>query len=224
MKIDKLNKNDRPRERLILNGPNNLTDVELLAIMLGSGSKKESVLELSARLINEYGFKRLFQMSYEELNKISGIKEAKATKLMAAFEISRRCVKEDVLKKTTIYNAKELYKFIVSDYYLIDYEMISVVYVNNSLEVIKKRMFSNEVPAQVLIPTRKIVAEAISLNAFGVFLAHNHPSNNITPSMSDIDTTIELSRVLANIQIKLLDHIIIGKDDYYSFEESDIKI
>jgi len=223
MKLGKLNKNDRPRERLINNGAASLSDVELLAIMLGSGSKEESVLDLSTRLIEKYGFKALFQMSYSELNRIKGIKEAKATKLMAAFEISKRCMRVSNDKKIKITNAKALYEYVKSEYLLVDYELLCVVYVNNSLEVIKKRTYSNLGPASVVIPVRAIVTEAIALNAYGVFLSHNHPSGNTMPSISDMDSTLELSRVLSNIQIKLLDHIIIGHDDYYSLEEMDIK-
>lgn len=90
MKIKEMNEEEKPREKLLANGVKALTDSELLAIMLGSGTKEESVLELSSRLINKYGLSKLFNMSFDELSKIKGIKEAKATKLMSAFEIARR--------------------------------------------------------------------------------------------------------------------------------------
>ena len=115
VKIDEIDKLDRPREKMVIKGPEALSEVELLAIMLGSGSKNESVLDLSKRLIKDYGIDRLFRMNYDELKRISGIKIAKATKLMATFEITRRILSSKT-NDIVLNDAKDVYKYVRGEY------------------------------------------------------------------------------------------------------------
>jgi DNA repair protein RadC len=219
MKLKELQKAQRPRERLINEGPKALNDIELLAIILSFGSKKENVLDLSTRLIRDYGFDKLLNMTYDELKLIEGIKEAKATKLMACFEIAKRSLRNydnNILLQHTL----DVVNFIKRDYYLIDKEMITIIFVNVKNKVIKKLTFESDLSYQVEISFRLIIKEAISLNAYGIYMIHNHPSNDTRPSGSDISTTRLLYESLKLIDINLLDHIIVGKNKYYSFYEN----
>lgn len=221
MKIKQIDISSRPREKIIERGAKELSDIELLAIMLSSGTKEESVLDLSARLISEYGFDRLFKMSYSELNKIKGIKKAKATKLMASFEIARRASKI-INNNPKLLFSNDVYEYLKNDYLLIDTEVLIVIYVDKNCIPIKKCSYTNDGVADCIVPIRKIVNEAINLNAFGIFLAHNHPSGDITPSPNDIDATRRLMNILKPLSIMFFDHIIIGNNKYFSISDSNI--
>lgn len=219
MKLDELVKEQRPRERLISCGPKVLTDIELLAIILSFGSKKENVMELSTRLIKDYGLDKLLNMNYDELKMIEGIKEAKATKLMACFEIAKRSLR-NYDNCIELNHPLDIVGFVKHDYYLLDKEMFTIIFVNVKNKFIKKIKFESELSYQVEVSFRTIIKEAISLNAYGTYIIHNHPSNDTRPSANDIATTKSLYEMLKLIDINLLDHIIIGKEKYFSFYEN----
>ena len=218
MKINELDIKQRPRERLINEGVINLSDIELLAIMLGEGTKNEGVIELSTRLINSYGLKKIFNMNYDELIKLDGIKKAKATKIIATFEIARRSLKKED-NKIKLENYKILYELIKNDFILHDNEILEVIYVDTKCNFIDKDIYTDNLAGNVKIPFRKIVISALRNKCFGVFLAHNHPSGDLTPSAFDIDSTYKLKDILNGINIHLFDHLIIGNNDYYSFND-----
>ena len=220
MKIDDIDINDRPREKLINNGASSLSNIELLAIMLASGTKSEGVLELSARLIKEYGFSRLFDMSYYELKSIKGIKEAKATRLMALFEIARRIMKEKKPKSSELITSTDVFNYIKVSYQLLKTELLSVIFVNAACSAIDIRCYSDESPSDCLVPFRRIVNEAINLHAFGIFLVHNHPSGDLTPSRGDIESTKTLINILKPLNIHVFDHLIVNGDRFYSFSDN----
>ena len=222
MKLNEITKEQRPRERLINLGPKVLSDIELLAIILSFGSKKENVLELSTRLIKDYGLSKLLYMNYDELKQIEGIKEAKATKLMACFEIAKRSLRV-YQDHRLLLNAIDVVEYIKNDYVFCENEMYTIIFVDVSGKVIKKLSFESDLSHQVNVSLRTIVKEAITLNSYGTYIIHNHPSNNIKPSSSDISTTRIINEMLNNIDVKLVDHIIIGKYDnnnYFSFYEN----
>ena len=218
MKINELDIKQRPRERLINEGVINLSDIELLAIMLGEGTKNEGVIELSTKLINKYGLKKIFNMNYDDLIKLDGIKKAKATKIIATFEIARRSLKKEDIK-IKLDTSKILYEYIKNDFLLHDNEVLEVIYVDTKCNFIDKDIYTDNLSGHVKIPFRKIVINALRNKCFGVFLAHNHPSGDLTPSQSDIESTFKLKDTLNSINIHLFDHLIIGKDDYYSFND-----
>ena len=160
-------------------------------------------------------------MDYNELKKISGIKEAKASKLMAIFELIRRVGIEEA-KSYKINNHKELYDFVKSDYLFYNKEMIIAVYVNKKMEVLSKRKYDNDYVTKTAIPFKMIVKEAINTEAYGVYLVHNHPSGEVLPSKNDRASTDYLIQVLRPLEISLLDHIIVGKEKYFSFLDEKI--
>ncbi len=219
MKMYLIEKDNRPREKMINFGAFNLSDAELLAIMLGSGTKDESILDLSTRLINEYGLIELFNMNYNDLTKISGIKAAKATKLLATFEIARRAMRNNN-KKIILEDAKSVYEYVKNEYILLTEEILTVIYVSSSLKPIAKDKFTSFEASNVYVPYKKIVNNAINKKANGIFLIHNHPNGNILPSIADIDVLNELKSVLKPLGIHLFDSIIISGDRYYSISES----
>ncbi len=221
MNVKNINKIDRPREKLIYNGANNLTDSELLAIMLDTGTKELGVLELSSLLINDIGLKGLLNISYNDLSKYKGIKMRKASKLIACFEIAKRCIKENN-DKLLIKDAKDVYEFLKGDYLFKGVERLIIIYVNNALKIIKKTIFDSFEVGKTALPIKQIIKEAINYNAAGIFVSHNHPSGNPNPSRSDIFATASLYKTLMSINIILFDHVISVDDSYFSFEEEGI--
>ena len=220
MKIEEIEEFERPREKMISNGPKSLSNIELLAIMLCSGSKNESVLDLSARLINEYGFSRLFNMSYYELKAIKGIKDAKATRLMALFEIARRIKLDDNKKRSELKTSNDVFLYLKDHYSFLKLEEIKIIYVDKACKPIKISSYTSDRVGDCEVPYRLIVSEAINLKAFGLFLSHNHPSGDLRPSGADIEATRTLIEVLKPLGIHVFDHLIIANDRYYSFADN----
>ncbi len=218
MKLKELTLNDRPRERLIAKGANALSDVELLAIMIGSGTKKENVLDIALKITKNYTLKELKDLSYQKLIMITGIKRAKACQLLACFELARRAHILD-LKKESLTNAKQIYNYLYADFYLEDREVIGIIYLDCKLKPIKKSLFSSVNSFDVELPLKTIVHECLDNKAYGIVLAHNHPSNELNPSQADLAVTYELEKILTTMEINLFDHLIIGKEGYYSFLE-----
>lgn len=210
-----------PREKLLKYGANKLSDDELLSILLGYGSLNEDVFSLSKRIIKEYGFSHLFYMNYEELSNIKGIKEAKATKLLALFEIAKRIAKVEYLNNP-LKNPISFYNYIKTDFLFLNYEKVVVVYTNSKLVPIFKKEYSNNSISKVEFPIQQIIKDSLDYKAYGLFLAHNHPSGDYHPSKSDYDVTSSIKLILESLQIIFLDHIIISKNYIYSMEEQKV--
>ena len=208
-----------PREKLITEGIKALDDYELLALLLDTGTKEESVFELSKRLVDKFGFRKLFNMDYYEIIKIKGIKAAKASKLLACFEVTRRIINDEV-NEIKLDSAETLFRYIYPDYYLLENEVLSVVYVDHRLSIIKKDKYTDNSKDMIRMPIKDIVKNALNLDAYGIFLVHNHPKGSLNPSENDIASTIDLLNILREMNIHLFDHLIISRGMYYSFSES----
>ncbi len=218
VKIEEISINDRPREKIINKGPEYLEDYELLAIMLGSGTKDESILDLSKRLVKDYGLERLFRMKYKELNKISGIKIAKASKLMATFEIARRVLSNEV-NDIELKTSKDVYEYVKRDYMFLEYERITILLVNSKLRIINKKIYENSEYDRVELKIKDIIKFSIDNNAFGIFIIHNHPTGNLRPSIADIESTKKIASLCDGIGVHFFDHLIISGDKFYSFSD-----
>ena len=218
MNVKNLKKIDRPREKLIYNGPSSLTDSELLAILLDTGTKEYNVLELADKIIEDIGIDKLLNVSYNDLAKIKGIKMRKASKLIASFEIAKRSM---VKNNNYIYlkSSLDCFNYIKDDYLFLGVERVIIVYVDSNLKIIKKTIFDSFEVAISNLPLKLIIKEAINYNALGIFISHNHPSGNPRPSKSDILATINLYNTLKNINIILFDHIIVSDDLFFSFND-----
>ena len=219
MKIKDLKVEDRPRERLIKEGAKALSDVELLAIILGSGNKNENVFDLSVKILKKYTFKELKELSYEDFCLLSGIKQAKACKLLACFEIAKRAIVSNDYN-LCLEDSKLIYKFIKGDFYLSSNEKLVILFLDVRLNVIKKKVYDGDSPHNMYLPFKDIIRDVINLNCSCVVMAHNHPTNHLEPSVSDVESTIKLKEMLDNMSVLLLDHIIVGVDEYYSFNDN----
>ena len=222
IRMKDIEKNNRPRERLIYNGVESLNNEELLAIILKTGNKNNSAKELANILIKEFdGIKNFNLINYERLKKINGIGPAKACELMASIELGKRINKEQnniihmKINKTSL--VFEYFKNILNDK---QQEHFYCLYLDNSKRVIKdKLLFIGTINYSVVHP-REIFKEAYMLSASSIICVHNHPTGNVLPSKQDLDLTKNLINIGNIMGIKVIDHVIIGKNNYYSFLEN----
>lgn len=218
IKIKDLPKIERPREKLISKGPQNLKDEELLAILLGTGRKGKNVLEIAKQILRKYSKKRLLNLKYEDLIKIKGINSAKACTILAAQELVKRALK---VREETLPIIHSINDVVAQAVYLRDKkrEHLMAIYLNARNEMIfKKPMFVGTLNANLVHP-REIFAEALKQNAASVILVHNHPSGEPTPSKADIEITKRIKEAGKIMGIDVLDHIIITKTKVFSFKE-----
>lgn len=210
---------ERPIEKLIKNGQKILTNSELLAIILRTGNKKESVLGLSNKLFNKYNLKSLSRIRTASLKKELGIGNVKACQIIACFELGKRLAafKED--KMPVIKNAKDIAKLFVPEMGSLEKEHFKGVYLDSRKRIIKQEnIFIGSLNESIVHP-REIFKIALDENAAAIIILHNHPSGNPSPSNSDIEITKELVKAGNLLGIEILDHIIIGGKKYVSLKE-----
>ncbi len=219
MKLKNLPKIERPREKLISKGPQNLKDEELLAILLRTGREGKNVLEVAKQILRKYSKKRLLKLKYEDLTKIKGIDSAKACTILAAVELVKRAleVRDESLPKI---NSVE--DVLAQAVYMRDKtrEHLMALFLNARNELLyKKPMFIGTLNANLVHP-REIFQEALKQNAASVILAHNHPSGDSEPSEDDLEITKRLIEAGKIMGIDVLDHIIITKSRVFSFKKN----
>ena len=214
--------NERPRERLINKGVEYLSNEDLLAILLKTGTKENSVKVLANNILKQLDdINNLKEINLENLIKIKGIGKAKACELLAAIELGKRLNKKiDNIKQIKIYSSNSIY-----DYYkdkLKDklQEYFYCIYLDTKNHIIKDKLLFIGTINESLIHPREIFKEAYLLSASSIICIHNHPSGNVNPSNNDIIMTKQLVEVGKILGIKVLDHIIIGKNNYYSFNDN----
>jgi DNA repair protein RadC len=215
---------DRPREKLISKGRQALSDAELLAILLASGSKEETAVQLAQRMLNENGnsINKLAKLQLNDLKKFKGVGEAKAVTIAAALEIGRRRTDEQSEEKTQITSsniAYQLFNSVLSD---LPHEEFWILFLNRNNRVIQKSCISKGGVSGTVVDVRLILKPAIECLASGIILGHNHPSGNLKPSQEDIHLTQKVKQSAKLIDIALLDHLIIGDQNYYSFADEGI--
>ncbi len=221
-KIKDLPKVDRPREKLISKGPQNLKDEELLDILLRTGREGKSALDLAKEVLRKYSKKRLFKMSYEDLTKIKGINSAKACTILAAAELVKRSLKIQEETLPIIHSTKDV---LAQAVYLRQKtrEHFMTIYLNARREMIwkKESTFIGTLNASLVHP-REIFTEALKQNAAAVILVHNHPSGDAEPSQDDLEITKRIVEAGKIMDIDVLDHVIITKTHIFSFKEKGI--
>ncbi len=218
MRIKDLPKIERPREKLIQKGPQNLKDEELLAILLGTGVEGKNVLEVARQILRKHSKKRLLKMKYEDISKIKGIGPAKACTILAATELIKRALK---IQDETLPIIQSVKDTMAQAVYMRDKtrEHFMAIYLNARNEMVfKKPMFIGTLNANLVHP-REIFSEALKQNAASVILAHNHPSGDAEPSEDDLTITKRLIEAGKIMGIDVLDHIIITKTKVFSFKE-----
>ena len=222
VKIKDIPINDRPCERLILNGVESLSNDELLAIILKTGVRGKSAKELSQLLLSKIGgIKKLNDINFEYLNKFKGIGKSKACNLLAAIELSKRINSEvDTLKNIKLNNSELVYKFYREKIGNKKQEYFYCVYLDNQKRIIEDKLLFIGTINYSLVHPREIFKEAYLLGASAIICIHNHPGGNPLPSKQDLDITNSLIDAGKILGIKVVDHIIICKEKYYSFLEN----
>lgn len=219
--IKEIPNEERPRERLIKHGPKSLRTSELLAILLETGTRKESVLDLSKRLLYEINkTSNLSNVTYHELIKISGIKMAKACKIIAAIELGKRLNSNNIEKPSKIKTTFDIYELLVDDVKGLLQESLFVIYLNTQGDVITIENIFKGTLNQLLIHPREIFKRAYQLSANAIILVHNHPSGNTTPSQQDLIITQNIIDVGEVLQIDVIDHVIIAENEFYSIKQN----
>jgi len=215
---------DRPREKLSLKGKNTLSDAELLAILIGSGSRNETAVELSKRILQEYNnnWNDLAKLSISDLCNFKGIGEAKAISIITALEIGKRRSSQSVFELPRISSAEEAFPYLFSFLGDLPHEEFWVVFLNRANKIIGKEQMSKGGIAGTVVDIRLILKKSIENSASAIIVAHNHPSGNLKPSEADISLTKKLLQSCKILDIELFDHLIIGNNDFFSFKEAGI--
>lgn len=212
---------DRPREKLLLKGTSALSEAELVAILIGSGTTKTSAVELAKKvlLLGKNNLNELARLSVKDLMKIKGIGEAKAITIVAALELGRRRKAQDVEEKPKISSSKDAFDLIQGDLMDLPHEEFWVLLLNRMNQVVKKKRISEGGVTGTVADPKIIYKLALEDLATGVIVAHNHPSGNLKPSQSDIDLTRKLKEAGKFLEVQLLDHLIIANRNYFSFAD-----
>ena len=213
---------DRPREKLARIGAENLSDAELIAILIGSGNTKESAVDLMKRILkdcdNNLGI--LGRKSISELTAYNGIGEAKAISILAACELGKRREHEDKLERLNLSQPDAIYQHLLPKMRDLDVEEAYIVLMNNNYKHIKTVRLSHGGITETAVDVRVIIKEAVLCNATIVALAHNHPSGNIHPSGHDDQITRQVKSACDAMRLHFADHIIVTDGAYYSYHES----
>lgn len=218
-KIHDLPKIERPREKLIKYGPEKLSDAELLAILLRTGRKGMSAVALASKIINEFKDSQLSNLTYEELKKIHGLGPAKATEIVACFELGKRVLKG---KQSKIYlSPKDVWEEL-KEFRNRKREHFIVIYLDSRNQEIKKEVISIGTLNTSLVHPREVFECAVRNFAAHIMVAHNHPSNNSEPSEADIDITNRLVKSGEILGIGVIDHVIVTEHEWYSFREKNL--
>ena len=220
MKIHDMPESGRPRERFVKFGASALSDAELMAIILRTGNKGENVIDMSNRLIAEYGLNKIFDCSIEELQKVKGIGPSKAMQLLAMAEIGKRhSASIRNLKRVTC--AKDVFDLFHERLKDEKQEHFYIVMLSTKNHIIGEHLVSKGVLDAAIVEPREVFRPAIKSAASRIILIHNHPSGDPSPSDEDIEVTKKLMNAGEMMNIKVLDHVIIGDGKVWSWSEKD---
>jgi DNA repair protein RadC len=221
LSIKFLSEDDRPREKFLLKGKSALSDSELLAIILGSGNTQESAVELSRRILKsvDNNWQKLSLLSIKDLMKFRGIGEAKAISVAAALEIGRRKTSQEIPEKVSIKSSTDAY--IIFSEHLSDLrtEEFWVIFLDQKNQIIYKSQISKGGITGTVVDVRVLFKMALEHYATSIIVAHNHPTGNLKPSEADLKITNNIKNAGEILDIKLTDHLIIGENTFFSFQD-----
>ena len=222
--ITNWSEDDKPREKLILKGKSALSDAELIAILIGSGSRNESAVDLSKRILGsvDANLNSLGKLSMTQLINFKGIGEAKAISIIAAMELGRRRRGEEVIELTKITSSKTVFEIMQPIIGELPHEEFWILYLNNSNKVISKAQLSVGGITGTLVDVRLVFKMALEKGATALILCHNHPSGTLMPSDADKQITRKLKVAGDSLDVKVLDHLIVTETKYYSFVDEGI--
>jgi len=207
---------------MIAKGASTLSNAELLAILISSGTREESAVDLTKRILMsaKNNLDMLGKMSFHELQKFRGIGEAKAITIMAALELGRRRMQETAKEKITINKSVDVFEYFQPLLADLSHEEFWIMFLNRANCVIEISKHSMGGVSGTIVDYKLIIKRAIELLAQSLIICHNHPSGNNTPSKNDIDVTEKLRSAAKFFEISILDHIIVGNNSYYSFSDN----
>ena len=223
MPIKGIIESEQPREKAMLYGIECLSNEELLAILLRCGSKKESAIALSKQILNKVnGISNLMNITLYDLMSIEGIKKAKALTILSALELNKRIRSVQFEEGITLHSSREAYDYVRSKLEYETQEKVLVLFMNVRGQLLKEKVvFVGSLTMSVISP-KEIFKEALLCNSVGLFIFHNHPSGNSLPSSEDIEITKKIVMAALCFDIHVIDHIVVGKNEYYSFLEHGI--
>jgi DNA repair protein RadC len=212
---------DRPRHKLLVNGKESLTTSELLSIILRTGTQKSNALQLAQVVLKQYNnsLNKLAVAEPDELMSLSGIGESKALSIISALELSRRKLLDQGESKKVINSSKDAYSILLPEYLDLQHEEFKILLLNRSNRVTHIKTISKGGVAGTVVDQRIIFKHAIQSLSSGIILSHNHPSGNLKPSMEDKRITKQLYNSGETMGIKILDHLIITNQSYFSFSD-----
>ncbi|CAH8291970.1 DNA repair protein RadC [Mariniflexile fucanivorans] len=222
--IKNWSQDDQPREKLLYKGKATLSDAELVAILIGSGNRDESAVDLCKRILASVNnnLSELGKLSIKQLMEFKGIGEAKAITIAAALELGRRRRGEEALDRKKITSSKSVFELMQPIIGELQHEEFWIVYLNNSNKVIQKNQLSKGGITGTLVDVRLVLKNALEVGATGLILAHNHPSGTLIPSEADKQITNKLKIAAESLDIKVLDHLIITENAYFSFADENL--
>ncbi len=212
---------DRPREKLLTKGKQTLSDAELIAILIGSGNREETAVDLSKRILKsvENNLNELGKASVKELMKFKGIGEAKAITIVAALELGRRRQLSDIKERPQIRSSRDAYNVIAPMLIDLAHEEFWILLLNRSNHVIGRANISIGGTAGTIVDAKIIFKKALEMQASGLILCHNHPSGSLQPSQADISVTRKLKQGGTYLDINILDHLIVSEKGYCSLAD-----
>ena len=222
--IKNWSQDDQPREKLRDKGKSVLSDAELVAILIGSGSREESAVDLCKRILAsvDHNLNALGKLSIKQLMEFKGIGEAKAITIAAAMELGRRRRLEDAVQLDKITSSRSVFDVMQPVLGELPHEEFWILYLNNSNKVIQKNQLSKGGITGTLVDVRLVLKSALEVGATSLILCHNHPSGTLKPSQADKDITQKLKTAAQSLDIKVLDHLIITEKTYFSFADDGI--
>ena len=221
LSIKKWAEDDRPREKLLQKGKISLSDSELIAILIGSGSKNESAVELAKKILSSTGnnLSELGRLSINQLCKFKGIGPAKAVTIAAALELGRRRRSEEALVQKKITSSNSVFEIMQPLLGDLGHEEFWIIYLNNSNKIIEQYQISKGGITGTLVDVRITLKKALEVGSVSLILVHNHPSGNLKASEADKQLTQKLKTAAESLDIKVLDHIIVTEKSYLSFAD-----
>ncbi|MFV0540047.1 MAG: RadC family protein [Aestuariibaculum sp.] len=219
--IKNWSEDDKPREKLLNKGKSVLSDAELVAILIGSGSRNESAVALCKRILAsaDNNLNALGKMSVAQLMAFKGIGEAKAITIVAALELGRRRRGEEALEKKKITSSVAVFELMQPIVGELEHEEFWIIYLNNSNKIIQKNQLSKGGISGTVVDVRLVLKTALEVGATALILVHNHPSGNLKASEADIKITQRLKQAAQSLDIKVHDHIIVTENEYFSFAD-----
>ena len=215
---------DKPREKMILKGKEVVSDAELIAILIGSGNRSESAVDLSKRILSkaDNNLNNLARLTVDQLMEFNGIGEAKAVSIITALELGRRRRLEEALEVSKVTSSNEAFEILQPLIGELKHEEFWILYLNNSNKIIHKYQLSKGGITETVVDTRMVFKKAFELSATALIIAHNHPSGTLKPSEADKKLTQKIKTAGETLDIKIIDHLIITEKAYFSFADQNI--